>query len=103
MRNRGISRHRLFLGVLVVTALSVMPAASDGLFAVARAAGPSPAAPKKPPPAKHDVIIGRLLAFNDFHGAIDPPTGSAGLVNGVPAGGAEYLAYWVNALRADAQ
>ncbi|MEH1017445.1 hypothetical protein V6U90_30695 [Micromonospora sp. CPCC 206060] len=46
---------------------------------------------------------GNLLAINDFHGAIDPPTGSAGLVNGVPAGGAEYLATYVKRLRADAR
>src|SRR5215813_2867751 len=39
----------------------------------------------------HGVAKGRLVAFNDFHGAIDPPIGSGGLVNGVPAGGVEYL------------
>jgi hypothetical protein len=36
-----------------------------------------------------------LIAFNDFHGAIDAPTGSGGLVNGTPAGGVEYLAHAV--------
>ena len=30
------------------------------------------------------TVTGNLLAFNDFHGNIDPPTGSGGLVNGVP-------------------
>ena len=40
-----------------------------------------------------------LLGFNDFHGNIDPPTGSGGLVNGVPAGGVEYLATTVKRLR----
>jgi 5'-nucleotidase len=44
-----------------------------------------------------------LLAFNDFHGNLDPPTGSGGVVNGVPAGGGEYLAYWVKKLRAEAK
>jgi 5'-nucleotidase len=43
---------------------------------------------------------GRLLSFNDFHGALEPPTGSGGLVNGNPAGGAEYLATHVKRLRA---
>ncbi|SMC50408.1 bifunctional metallophosphatase/5'-nucleotidase [Kibdelosporangium aridum] len=43
---------------------------------------------------------GRLLGFNDFHGALEPPTGSGGLVNGTPAGGAEYLATHVKRLRA---
>ncbi len=44
----------------------------------------------------------RMLAFNDFHGNIDPPTGSSGLINGTPAGGVEYLATWVKRLRAQA-
>lgn len=43
-----------------------------------------------------------LLAFNDFHGNIDPPSGSSGLVNGVPAGGAEYLGGWIEQLRSAA-
>jgi 5'-nucleotidase len=44
-----------------------------------------------------------LLAFNDFHGAIDPPVGSGGLVVGNPAGGVEYLTSWVKKLRAEGQ
>ncbi|MCI0690016.1 MAG: hypothetical protein L0Y54_22695, partial [Sporichthyaceae bacterium] len=48
------------------------------------------------------TATGTLLAFNDFHGNIDPPTGSSGVVNGTPAGGVEYLAYWVKQLRAQA-
>ena len=46
---------------------------------------------------------GSLLAFNDFHGAIDPPTGSGGLVTGAPAGGSEFLATWVKRLRAEGE
>jgi 5'-nucleotidase len=46
---------------------------------------------------------GNLLAFNDFHGAIDPPTGSGGLINGTPAGGVEYLTTWVKRLRDEAE
>ena len=53
-------------------------------------------------PSNH-TVTGNLLAFNDIHGNIDPPTGSGGLVNGNPAGGAEYLAYWIKKLRAEAQ
>jgi 5'-nucleotidase len=49
------------------------------------------------------TVTGNLLAFNDVHGNINPPTGSGGLVNGNPAGGAEYLAYWIKKLRAEAQ
>src|SRR5262249_7139176 len=46
------------------------------------------------------VVKGRLLAINAFHGALDPPTGSGGLVNGTPAGGVEYLATLIKQLRA---
>ena len=45
----------------------------------------------------------QLLGFNDFHGNINPPTGSAGLVTGVPAGGVEYMATTVKKLRARAE
>lgn len=42
--------------------------------------------------AAQSTVDVQLLAINDFHGHLPPPTGSSGLVNGVPAGGAEYLA-----------
>ena len=34
----------------------------------------------------------QLLAINDFHGNLEPPTGANGLIGRTPAGGAEYLA-----------
>jgi 5'-nucleotidase len=40
-----------------------------------------------------------LLGFNDLHGNLDPPVGSAGLINGIPVGGAEYLSATVKRLR----
>ncbi|ONI75373.1 bifunctional metallophosphatase/5'-nucleotidase [Actinosynnema sp. ALI-1.44] len=46
------------------------------------------------------AVQGKLLGFNDFHGALEAPSGSGGLVNGTPAGGAEYLATHVKRLRA---
>jgi 5'-nucleotidase len=49
-----------------------------------------------------DVAKGKLLSWNDFHGAIDPPAGSGAVVAGTPAGGVEYLATWVKKLRAEA-
>jgi 5'-nucleotidase len=49
----------------------------------------------------HGVAKGRLVAFNDFHGNLEPPIGSGGLVNGTPAGGIEYLATWAKRLRAE--
>ncbi len=38
------------------------------------------------------VQVVQLLAINDFHGNLEPPAGADGMVNQVPAGGAEYLA-----------
>ncbi|HEU5107141.1 MAG TPA: bifunctional metallophosphatase/5'-nucleotidase [Micromonosporaceae bacterium] len=49
------------------------------------------------------AVKGNFLSYNDFHGAIDKPAGSGAAVNGVPAGGVEYLATWLKRLRADAQ
>ena len=59
-------------------------------------AGPAEAKPKPRP----TTVVGHLIAINDFHGSIDPPTGSGAAVNGTPAGGIEYLATAVKALRA---
>ncbi|MGS2612978.1 bifunctional metallophosphatase/5'-nucleotidase [Micromonospora sp. LZ34] len=40
-----------------------------------------------------------LLALNDFHGNLEPPTGSSGSIAGQPAGGVEYLATHLAELR----
>ena len=42
----------------------------------------------------------QILSINDFHGNLTPPSGSSGRVGSINAGGAEYLATHVNALRA---
>ena len=42
----------------------------------------------------------QVLAINDFHGHLEPPTGLAGIVGDVPAGGAAYLASQLARLRA---
>src|SRR5262249_42472153 len=42
----------------------------------------------------------QLLAINDFHGNLEPPRGSSGLINGMPAGGVEYLATHLKAAAA---
>ena len=38
------------------------------------------------PDNKGNIAKARFFSFNDFHGALDPPTGSGGLVNGTPGG-----------------
>ena len=42
----------------------------------------------------------QILALNDFHGNLLPPTGSSGRVGTIDAGGVEYLATHINDLRA---
>ena len=42
----------------------------------------------------------QVLAVNDFHGNLEPPSGSSGRIGTVNAGGAEYLATHINNLRA---
>jgi 5'-nucleotidase len=53
--------------------------------ALVPAAGARPAAP----------VAVQLLAINDFHGNLEPPAGSGGLINGRPAGGAQFLASYL--------
>ena len=45
-------------------------------------------------PALRDrgTVTVQVLAINDFHGNLEPPSGTNGLINGTAAGGAEYLA-----------
>ncbi len=51
-------------------------------FTTVPAAAPAPAAP----------VAVQVLALNDFHGNLEPPTGSSGAIADVPAGGVEFLA-----------
>ncbi|HTJ40337.1 MAG TPA: 5'-nucleotidase C-terminal domain-containing protein [Dactylosporangium sp.] len=99
-RARGwrIAQH-LAVPALAVAVVALLPLAKTGT---------SPAADRWTPltPAKvaftqktGATTTAQLLGFNDFHGNIDPPTGSGGLVNGVPAGGSEYLATYLKKLR----
>jgi len=50
--------------------------------------------------AKPTDVDVQLLAINDFHGNLEPPTGSSGTIAGTTAGGAAYLASHIRALRA---
>lgn len=54
-------------------------------------------------PKDNDTLV-QLLAINDFHGNLQPPTGSGGRIAvgpgvNVDAGGVEYLATWIKQLR----
>jgi 5'-nucleotidase len=77
-------------------------AAKGGVVVHASGAGAAKAG------SKHDTHV-QLLAFNDFHGNVEPPTGSGGRIQiglnpdgsprNVDAGGAEYFATHIKALR----
>ena len=47
-----------------------------------------------------DTVRIQLLAFNDLHGHLEPPSGSNGRIGNIQAGGAEYLATHLSAYRA---
>jgi 5'-nucleotidase len=66
--------------MLVLTMLTV------GVMAVA-------AAPKR-------TVEVQILAVNDFHGNLEPPSGSSGRIGTIDAGGVEYLATHIDMLRA---
>ena len=72
---------RLFLTLLILSLLLVPTAAS---------------AKKSDPPGQ--LVQLQLLAFNDYHGHVESTT--AGTVDGVAAGGGEYLSAKLNELRA---
>jgi 5'-nucleotidase len=78
------STMRRTFSILLVMALLVVP------FISVQASG-------KGPKGTIDV---QILAFNDFHGNLEPPSGSGGLISGIPAGGVEYLATHVKQLSA---
>lgn len=55
----------------------------------------------KPVSAKPSGTVDvQILAINDFHGNLEPPTGSSGRIDNINAGGVEYLATHINNLRA---
>src|SRR5690606_20190721 len=105
---RGMTRRRSILAIaaagLTATALTAQPAA---------ARPPSPPGPPATaslpfwgddPPGPPATASVRLLALNDFHGNLEPPTGSSGRAideNGdtVDAGGAAYVAAHLKRLR----
>ncbi|MET7421764.1 bifunctional metallophosphatase/5'-nucleotidase [Dactylosporangium sp. NPDC005555] len=97
-RVRRIARH-LMVPALAVAVVALLPLAKSG--APEKADSWSPLTPANVSFAQKTgpTTSAQLLGFNDFHGNIDPPLGSGGLINGTPAGGAEYLSTWLTKLR----
>ncbi|MEW1725097.1 bifunctional metallophosphatase/5'-nucleotidase [Streptomyces sp. NPDC093109] len=90
-------------GLVTVGALvAAMPATAQGQVAdKGQSAGHASHPYQKPKPKKARTVDVQLLSFNDLHGNLEPPAGSAGAVNekqpdgtvkSIPAGGMEYLA-----------
>ena len=109
-RRRLTGVWRLALPALALGVAGLMPLAGTAAPKAAPDAAATPAwTPLTPVNVSftssggHPTSTVDLLAFNDFHGNIDPPLGSGGLVNGTPAGGVEYLATTVKTLRAQAK
>ena len=80
----------------VATAVAVA-----GLVAASMAAAGAASAAKPVDPGSHRYKDVQLLAINDFHGNLEPPTGSSGTVTrlnpdgtttALTVGGVEYLA-----------
>ncbi|WP_446211771.1 bifunctional metallophosphatase/5'-nucleotidase [Micromonospora sp. IBSANI012] len=76
-----------------------MRRAAIGLTALAAAALSTVAVNPSQAEAGPKPVDVKLLALNDFHGNLEPPTGSSGTIAGQLAGGAEYLATQLAALR----
>lgn len=90
-----LSRRRIMfvLGALALVAVVVLAT----ITVTGRGDAPGPAAPG----SGGAPVEVQLLALNDFHGNLEPPSGSSGTIDGVPAGGVEYLATQLDLLAAE--
>jgi 5'-nucleotidase len=76
--------------LLIVIGLAVVAVAVAALVVPRRSAAAPP-------------VEVQLLALNDFHGHLEPPGGSSGRIDGVDAGGVEYLATQLRMLAGQVQ
>lgn len=74
---------------------AILPAAV-GLLLVASTA----ALAVQPPDVPRGTVDVQLLSINDFHGNLQPPSGSSGRIGTINAGGVEYLATHIRNLEA---
>ncbi|WP_327042169.1 bifunctional metallophosphatase/5'-nucleotidase [Micromonospora ureilytica] len=80
-----------------------MRRAAVGLTALAVAALGAVATSPEQADARPKPVDVTLLALNDFHGNLEPPSGSSGTIAGQPAGGVEFLATHLAELRVAAK
>lgn len=88
VRSRSTRRLAVVLGVASLASALALPAT---------AAPGQPGKPAKPTPRYSTEV--QLLAFNDYHGHLAPPSGADGLVGTTDAGGSEYLSTHLARLR----
>ena len=88
-------RHVRARALRIAVVLALLPALAGA--SVVSAAKPGPVIKNGP-----EVDV-QILAINDFHGNVEPPTGSGGRVGTVNAGGAAYLATHIKQLEATNQ
>ncbi len=88
-------RHVRARALRIAVVLALLPALAGA--SVVSAAKPGPVIKNGP-----EVEV-QILAINDFHGNVEPPTGSGGRVGTVNAGGAAYLATHIKQLEATNQ
>lgn len=80
---------------------AILPVAAALLLVATSAAVAAGPKPKPGPPVVPQANVEvQVLAINDFHGNLQPPSGSSGRIGTVNAGGAEYLATHIRALEA---
>lgn len=106
-RRRRVVATAAALPLLVTGLATAGIAASDAAPSSKPAASATAAKPGKPSP-KSDVKV-QVLSFNDYHGYLDPPTGSSANLGAAddpaltPVGGAEYLSTHLGMLREGAK
>ena len=87
-------------GLSLAVTMALAPGA-DSAAPVERTAGTSAAKTYQHlAQKKKDYVKLDLLALNDFHGNLQPPTGGSGQINATKAGGAAFLASLLNRERA---
>src|SRR3954454_15465709 len=81
-------------GAMAITV--AFAAGADSATSQQRTAGTTGAKEYRQLAKKTDYVKLDLLAINDFHGNLEPPTGSSGRINNTNAGGAAFLGSLLN-------
>jgi 5'-nucleotidase len=100
---RGGARAVALVALVGVATTGLTASGSEATAGVPRPAAPAALAATAGAAMAAPPVAVRLLALNDFHGNVEPPSGTDSTIDGVPAGGAEYLATELAALSGQMQ